>query len=237
MSALSLQLNLPVDELKRRGLYGRIQFRPSAEPPIPPVDELIRLAFANRPDLATQRLIVSRSDADIGVARASRYDDLLLLYQPYTFYKGIANVVPKNSYGWGLGVTVPLPIYNRQQGNIEKARIIASQARTQLTSMEKTVEADVRRAAREHAFLVTAVTKATSREEMRKLADVSPVIDDLMARYGEQDDEENYRLMQRLKRLISDDLENQLSKLDDLKIQHRRSMLKLNTAVGARLLP
>jgi hypothetical protein len=103
--------------------------------------------------------------------------------------------------------------------------------------MEKTVEADVRRAAREHDFLVKAVTKATSREELKKLADVSPVIEDLMARYGEQDDEENYRLMLRLKRLISDDDENQLSKLDDLKIQHRRSMLKLNTAVGVRLLP
>jgi cobalt-zinc-cadmium efflux system outer membrane protein len=160
-----------------------------------------------------------------------------LLYQPYTFYEGIANVVPKNSYGWGLGVTVPLPIYNRQQGNIEKARIIASQARTQLASMEKTVEAEVRRAAREHDFLVKAVTKATSREELKKLVDVSPVIEDLMAKYGEQGDEENYRLMQRLKRLISDDDENQLSKLDDLKIQHRRSMLTLNTAVGVRLLP
>jgi len=54
---------------------------------------------------------------------------------------------------------------------------------------------------------------------------------------GSSPDLQMLMLLERLQRLISDDDDNQLAKLDELKIQHRRSMLKLNTAVGQRLLP
>ena len=65
---------------------------------------------------------------------------------------------------------------------------------------------------------------------------IKPLIKRFEAGETEQD-EQIALLLQRLQRLISDDDDNQLAKLDDLKIQHRRSMLKLNTAVGQRLLP
>ncbi len=238
MSTLALQLNMPVDELKRRKLYGRLQFPRSDEPPLLSEEELIRMALACRPDLATQRVIVARSDADIALARASRIDDVLLFYQPYTFYRGIANVTPQNSLGWAVGLTVPLPIYNRQQGNIEKARVIASQARTQLASLQKVVEADVRQALRQHEFTLKAVEKITSsKEELKKLTGITSTMNALIKRYDENNDPQNYRLMQRLKQLLRDDFENQLNKLDELYIKHRRSMLKLNTAVGVRVLP
>ena len=236
MRTLSLQLNLPLEELKQRGLYGRLHFTRRDEPPLPPEDELVRIALANRPDLMTQRIIVSRSDADIAVARANRFDDALLMYQPYTFYTGIPNDTPRNMLAWALGVTVPLPIYNRQQGNIAKAATIASQARTQLALLEKTVEADVRRAARQHESTLRAV----ERVKAETLSDEAMAIKPLMKRFekgGPSPDLQMLMLLERLQRLISDDDDNQLAKLDELKIQHRRSMLKLNTAVGQRVLP
>jgi hypothetical protein len=95
----------------------------------------------------------------------------------------------------------------------------------------------VRRAVRQHEYTLKAVEKLTSKEELKKLSDISPVMDDLIERYKQNQDEELYRLIQRLQRLISDDDENQLTKLDELKIKHRRSMLRLNTAVGLRVLP
>ena len=232
MRTLSLQLNLPLEELKERGLYGRLHYTRRDEPPLPPEDELVRIALANRPDLLTQRIIVSRSDADIAVARANRFDDALLMYQPYTFYTGIPNDTPRNMLAWALGVTVPLPIYNRQQGNIAKAGTIAAQARTQLASLEKVVEADVRRAVRQHESTLTAVEKFP----VANLGSEARVIPRLKRRFAKSD-VELYRLMQRVERLINDDDDNQRIKLDELKNQHRRSMLKLNTAVGQRLLP
>jgi len=236
MRTLSLQLNLPLKYLKQRGLYGRLHFTRGDEPPLPCEDELVRIALANRPDLVTQRIIVSRSEADIVVARANRFDDVLLMYQPYTFYTGIPNVAPQNIVAWSVGVTVPLPIYNRQQGNIEKTRIIASQAQTQLAFLEKVVESDVRRAVRQHESTLNAVEKV----KLETLSDEAMAIKPLMKRFeagGPSPDEQVHLLLERLQRLISDDDDNQLAKLDELKLQHRRSMLKLNTAVGKRVLP
>jgi cobalt-zinc-cadmium efflux system outer membrane protein len=237
MRTLALKLNLPIEELKQRGLYGRVHFTRYDEPPLPPEDELVKMALANRPDLVSQRMIVARSDADIAAAQAGRFDDVLLMYQPYTFYRGIPNVAPQNTVAWALGVTVPLPIYNRQQGNIAKARTIAAQSRTQLILLEKAVDTEVRTAFRQHQFTLKATEKLTSKDELKKLTDVTPAIDDLIDRYKGNEEEELYLLMVRLKRLVSDDDDNQLTKLDEMKLQHRRSMLKLDTAVGVRILP
>ncbi len=44
-----------------------------------------------------------------------------------------------------LGVTVPLPLYNRNQGNIERARINVSQSRVELAEREQQVESEVHR--------------------------------------------------------------------------------------------
>jgi outer membrane protein, heavy metal efflux system len=234
---LSLQLNLPIEELKARRLFGKIAYVTDEEPVLPADDELVSMATTIRPDLLAQQIIVARSDADIVVARRSRFDDVLLLYQPYTFYTGIAGVAPQNSVAWSIGLTVPLPIYNRQQGNIIKAHSIASQARTQLESLERVVEADVRRAVRQ----VRQTRKAIDDEKL-----VAPQSDFIKKTLQKQINESNQPpdektasilLIRSVDKLIKDDEENRLTKFDEKVIQHRRSMLKLNTAVGRRILP
>ena len=139
---LSLQLNLPIEELKARGLFGRGQHEARKSPRYPRRTTSCGWQLSIRPDLLAQQIVVPRSDADIVVARRSCLDDVLLLYQPYTFYTGIAGVAPTSSIGWSIGLTVPLPLYNRQQGNIMKAHVIASQARTRTELLEKVVDAD-----------------------------------------------------------------------------------------------
>jgi outer membrane protein, heavy metal efflux system len=234
---LSLQLNMPIEDLKARRLFGKIAYEADEEPTLPPEDDLVRSALFIRPDLLAQQLVVARSDADIVVARRSRLDDLQLLYQPYTFYTGIAGVAPQNSVGWSIGLTVPLPVYNRQQGNILKAHAIASQARIQLELLEKVVEADVRRAVRQHRQTRRAIDD--EKPEAPQSDFIKKTLQGQINQGNQTEDQKtaSLLLLRRFDKLLKDDEENRLTKFDEKVIQHRRSMLKLNTAVGRRVLP
>jgi cobalt-zinc-cadmium efflux system outer membrane protein len=232
LRTLAVQFKYPFEELRQRGVFGRLVFQKGEEPVLPPEDDLVRMALAIRPDLITQRITVGRADADVLTARAARFDDVLLMYQPYTFYNGQGFDL-KNKLAWSIGVTVPLPVYNRQQGNIEKARAIACQARTQLAFLEKVVEADVRRAVRQYNLTRKAI------DEARFKAPIDIALRNLKDRFArpEAPDEDMHDLIVRLEELIKQDDEAKLTKFDEVIIQHRRSMLKLNTAVGQRLMP
>ena len=102
------------------------------------VEWLKQIAFANRPDLEAQRWNPARAVADVDAVRASRFDDVTFLVQPYTY-----SSMPSNRVEWALGITVPMPIYNRQQGNLAKAQQIVAQTQAQLTSLENSVAAEV----------------------------------------------------------------------------------------------
>jgi cobalt-zinc-cadmium efflux system outer membrane protein len=130
--SLALLINVPAAEIHDRQLFGQLQFRPLEERQLDQAEPLVRLAFDNRPDLQAQRLAVSFAEANINAVLANRFDDVLLLYQPYTFHDGRQGMGTNNSLSWTVGVTVPLPLYNRQQGNLLKARQAADQARTRL---------------------------------------------------------------------------------------------------------
>ena len=103
-------------------------------PPPPPGEELVRIALDNRPDLVAARLGIRLAEADVRLARAERFQDVYVLAQPYTFQNN-APFDTKSAHSWALGVTVPLPIYNRNQGNIQRARVNVSQTRTQLAAI------------------------------------------------------------------------------------------------------
>jgi len=148
--SLALLINVPATEINTRQLRGQLQFRPCEERPLAQTEALVRLAFDNRPDLQAQRLAVTFAEANINAVLANRFDDVLLLYQPYTFHDGRQGPGTNNSLAWTVGVTVPLPLYNRQQGNILKARQAAEQARMRLASLEKTVASEVEGAVLEH---------------------------------------------------------------------------------------
>ena len=86
------------------------------------------------------------AEANVRLQRANRFSDAYLLYQPFTFQNN-APLGTQSGTSWALGITIPLPIYNRNQGNIERARINVGQSqRTQLEFLERRVMTEVQQA-------------------------------------------------------------------------------------------
>ncbi len=227
---LAVLLNLPPGELARRRLRDRLDYRREDEPALPPPPALACTALESRPDLAALRLNIARADADIALAKANRFEDVLALYQPYTFHDGRTGDF-KNSTAWAAGLTVPLPLYNRQQGNIQKARLIAEQARTQLASYEKTVAAEVQDAIEEHEAAHAAIFHTAG--DVTELQAMGKI--DLKGRY--KDDETVQMMLVVLEKLKDESYVEKLRRHGAAIVRHRRSMLRLNTVVGARVMP
>ena len=124
---LAEQLNLPPDHAELLELRGAIQ--DLASPP-PPDDQLITIALDGRPDVAAYRLGIQVAEANLQLQRVNRFQDAYLLYQPFT-YQNNAPYGRQSGASWALGITVPMPIFNRNQGNIERARLNVSQSQVE----------------------------------------------------------------------------------------------------------
>ena len=117
-------MNLTLDEIAQLELRGTIN---DVAPPPPPIAVLRKLAVAERQDIVSIRSGVHRAQADfLQFAKANAYNDIYVLWQPYTFQDNTPYGL-KSQYSWALGVTVPLPIYNRNQGGITRAKINVTQ--------------------------------------------------------------------------------------------------------------
>ena len=135
-------MNLTNDEARSFELKGSIS---DSAPAPPPLDELTRMALEFRPDVISYRLGVSRAEADVRLAKANALSDVYVLWQPYTFQDNSPYGL-RSQYSWALGVTVPLPIYNRNQGGIERAKINVGQSQIQLADLERQLKIDVEKA-------------------------------------------------------------------------------------------
>ena len=216
-------LRIPLEEVESIEVRGSIDDR--ASPP-PPGDSLIQMARGGRPDLAAARLGIELAQADVKLAKAERYQDVYVLAQPYTFQNN-APFGTKSAHSWAVGVTVPLPIYNRNQGNIQRAYVNVSQTRTQLQQLELTVATEVRQAEREYRV----TREAIERIEADLLPGARRVRDEALRRYNEGEVAlVDYVVAQR-------EYNELVRQYRDTQVRHRRSMLALNTAVGRRLLP
>ncbi len=207
----------------------RIEPRASiADRAAPPAssDELVQLALASRADAVAFRLGVNAAESNLQLQRANRFSDAYVLFQPYT-YQNNSPYGRLSGASWAFGITVPLPIYNRNQGNIERARLNIDQSRVQMNAIERKIVAEVRQAYREY-------------EISRRLADrlrtvVMPPLDQALRdrlRLFEEG-EAGKLIFHETQRKYNDTAKAYL----DAVVRHRRSMLALNTAVGQRILP
>ena len=223
LRALGVLLGMPVLEAERLELRGSLS---DSTPPPALGDPLVRLALASRPDLAAYRLGVKRAEADVGLAIANRYPDLYVLYQPYTFQDD-RPLGLQSAHSWGAGVSVPLPVFNRNQGNIQRSKLNVSQTQTDLSSLEQRVIFEVRQADRQYAVTRTAV----ERIERSLLPNARLEHDRANRLYGEGKADE-------LTFLNAEHEYDQVVRLyRDTLVRHRRAMLRLNTAVGVRIVP
>jgi cobalt-zinc-cadmium efflux system outer membrane protein len=216
-------MNLSVGEIASLELRGTIQ---DLAPPPPSIEELRRLALAERPDIVSLRLGLSRAEADVRLAKANAFSDVYVLWQPYTFQDNSPYGL-KSQYSWALGVTVPLPIYNRNQGGILRSKINVTQTQMQLADLERQAKIDIEEAVQEYEVTRQLVN------ELRE--DVNPkamqVRDEVQTLYRAG----SLSVLDYLDALLE---YNQTVKTYlDTAVRHRRSMLSLNTVIGRRIMP
>lgn len=106
-------------------------------PPPLPLKELERLALSQRPDMAAVRHTRRRADTELLRQRALRTSNIIV-GGGYRRDFGINSVV--------FGVTIPLKIFNRNQGGIARALAERQRAEHQAEAIERLIRLEVRKA-------------------------------------------------------------------------------------------
>ncbi len=220
---LAAMLNVPAAEASALELRGMLK---DDSPPPLSREELVGMALSRRPDLIAFRFGIQRSQADVRLAKKERIDDVFVIYSPYEF-RNNGPVGGQNATSYSFGLMGSIPLYDRKQGEIRRAELNVAQTRTALAARERDVIAEVERAEIEYH---------ASREAVMELErDVLPS--------SEQARAAMLRLFQTGEKGLVDFLSAQkdhneiIRQYRDAVIRHRRSMLRLNTAVGERILP
>ena len=220
---VALLLNLPPEETSRLEPKGKLKVPATL---LLSLDELTQIALTARPDLVSLRRGVGRAESELGLARTNRFEDVFLFYDPITYQDNRPSKLP-SSHTWGLGLTVPLPLFNRNQGNIARAQGNISQSQIELSALQRRVVSEVRIAEREFRAARDALPRienlilprARSARVLaaKEFAEGKSGVDDYLGH-------------------LNDESESSRAYRDAL-VRYRRSMLDLNTALGVRILP
>jgi cobalt-zinc-cadmium efflux system outer membrane protein len=221
--ALALLLDIPMAQADRLEIRGSLR---DVQAPPPSAEDLAKLALCVRPDLVAYRLGVRRAQADVTLQRAERFPDVFVLYTPYGFQNN-APVNAKSATSWSIGAMVSIPLFNRNQGNIRRAEHTVLQTRIELSGLERLALAEVERASLDY----TSTRAAADRLERGILPRARRLRDQKYTLYTQgQENIVTYLNAQR-------EYNEVVRQYRDALIRHRRSMLRLNTAVGQRVLP
>ena len=220
---LATLLNIPADQAES------LEIQASIAPPavnLPSAADLVQLALETRPDLIAHRLGVGRSRAEVDLARAERFQDVYLLFQPYTFQDN-APIGAKSATSWALGATVPVPLFNRNQGAILRSRLNVHQTVIELSALEQHVVNEVVQAERAYS-----TTRAILKRTEQELLPASRRMRDDALELFTSGELEAAAFFER-QRWYNEDVR----RYRDTLVRHRRGTLRLNTAVGRRILP
>ena len=114
--------------------------------PAPPIEVLLHIALNCRADLVAQRLSVDRAHALERMEYSRRIRDTHILYQPWDYVVGQTNQGERSANTWGIALFAPLPLFDRNQGNIQRARLEISKMQSAFAEVERRVADDVRAA-------------------------------------------------------------------------------------------
>lgn len=137
-------------------LKGLLRVRPSVElvlkgelgyaPLSLELETLKADALVTRPDILAKTRTVSQKTADLKLARAFRFPDVTLGAD--SLMQGPLG--PNSPQGYGFGLSVPLPLFNRNQGGILQAEADLRSVQTDLEKAGLQVEIDVENAYRDY---------------------------------------------------------------------------------------
>jgi outer membrane protein, heavy metal efflux system len=164
-TAVRAELDLATALARLRTLLGRTSGEPvdiagdlrSSGAPSPDLASVEQMALATRPDFHALQLTESRSVADLRLQEALGRIDYTVGAE-YRRQQGVAG----KSNSVGFFVTAPLPMLNRNQGEIARAGAERDQAARQIAAMRAQITSDVDIAFHEYAVtrdLVTAIER------------------------------------------------------------------------------
>ena len=95
-----------------------------------PLEEAFLMAQQNRPDLRALRMQVAKSKADVHAENRNAYPEVTAFAGAGREYSKLAGE-DKDYNNWGIGLTVTVPLFDRNQGNRAKARSALAQSNHQ----------------------------------------------------------------------------------------------------------
>jgi outer membrane protein, heavy metal efflux system len=152
--------------------------------------------------------------------------DIYVLFQPFTFQDN-SYMNKDSATPWALGATVPLPVYNRNQGNIQRSQINVQQSMIELKAQEVRVVTEVKQAEKE--YLIARSNVERMEQTIRPAADRVLNTARVRWRSGEKDVLFYLAAVRDYNAFVREYLTGWL--------RFRRGMLRINTVVGQRLLP
>jgi len=123
--------------LGARRPQGRLHLSDSLQPlaEIRPAEMNLPAALARRPDIRAAESARTKAEADVRLQRAMRIPDP-------TFLGQYEHEPPDQPNTLGFGVSFPLPLWNRNRGNITAAEAALQQANVQLAKVEAQAAAE-----------------------------------------------------------------------------------------------
>lgn len=221
--SLAVLVALPPDAAQRLEIRGLIR---DTAPPPPPRDELVQMALSVRPDLTAFRLGIARARADLRVFQKEVFEDIFVIYSPWQWQNN-QPIGAQNATSYSFALMGTMPLFNRNQGNIRRAQSNVVQSRVAWEAMQRAAIAEVDRALLEYQ----ASRRSVERLERTVLPNSERMRQGVIKLFesGEKS---------RLDVLEAQRQRNELVRqYRDTVIAHRRAMLRLNTAVGQRILP
>jgi outer membrane protein, heavy metal efflux system len=130
---LRMMLRIPPDvELE---LETDLAYR-TAEPNLA---KLLEYALANRPDIRSKRLTRDKRKTELQLAKAIRYPNVTTDLG----YMAQGPHGPDNQQQWVLNFSVPLPVFNRNQGGLVEAEVAVNSVDAEIEKMEIQIQNEV----------------------------------------------------------------------------------------------
>jgi outer membrane protein, heavy metal efflux system len=130
---LRMMLRIPPDvELE---LETNLAYRPME----PNFARLLEYALENRPDIRSKRLTRDRRKSELQLAKAIRYPNITTELG----YMAQGPHGPDNQQQWALNFSMPLPVFNRNQGGLVEAEVAVNSVDAEIEKTEIQIQNEV----------------------------------------------------------------------------------------------